>query len=203
MRAPTTQCRQLRRGLLASPCCFIPQWQTAACLASCLPALQSSLVFGLLQQAQAAQEAVLRRGAEAGYTPASGLISIPLHQAAAAIGGAPPGAPDPHLPLYAPSPAAAGQQLLAQQGPAAQLQPPPARPPLPIRPAMQPPPAAPAPEPAAPQLPSMQQQREAVTMRPLYAGPRPPHLVRVHCCCCRALGEPPPPPWPSLGDVPH
>jgi hypothetical protein len=31
-------------------------------------------------------------------------------------------------------------------------------------------------------MPSSQQQREAVTMRPLYAVPRPGHVVRVSAC---------------------
>lgn len=131
-----------------------------------------------------------QRAAIWGYVPAACLVSIPLH-------GPHPAAPCASPPpLLLPTAAPVGPQLMPAihqqllQQPALPLGAPPQRlaamPPqhavsLPL--AMAPAPAfgSMVPRPLSQQqhqMPSEQQQREAVTMRPLYAGPRPTHPVR-------------------------
>jgi hypothetical protein len=153
--------------------------------------LQSELGFVLLQQAQAAQQAVLLRGTEAGYTPATALISIPLHQASFGACKAPPDSCDATSATEnrSASPHGPDQQPKLQHGPPAQPQGPSAIPLMPSRPAAlhQQPleahsmpheqpvlhhQAAPQLQPLPLELPSLEQQREPVTMRPLYAVPR-------------------------------
>ncbi len=125
-----------------------------------------------------------------GYVPAACLVSIPLHgQHPAASCASPP-------PLLLPTAAPVGpqlmpaihQQLLQQQAqplgaPLQRLAAMPQQHAASLPLAMAPAPAigSMAPRPLSPQqhlMPSEQQQREAVTMRPLYAGPRPAHPVR-------------------------
>ena len=155
-------------------------------LSSCL---QSAVLFSTLQQAQAAHDGLVQRARSQGFQPATSLVSIPLHQPllvqqplslpgaqyAAVPPQAQPAAPRPQAPQ------AAAAAALAQQGPSG-------------RPSLPPNAAQPAPVPAPAQqlhhlqhqhqqhqqqmMPSSQQQREAVTMRPLYAVPRPTHVVR-------------------------
>ena len=146
-------------------------------------ALQSLVLFATLQQAHAAQDAFAQLGP--GGTAATSLVSIPLHQPLVVTQPTAPGQqqympgaaqpavaplpPEPHEPsatqavpqAYAPLgasvPQAAAQQLLPPQPMTL-----PQQLPLPQH-----------------QMASQQQQREAVTMRPLYAGPRPAYLVRM------------------------
>lgn len=128
--------------------------------------------------------------------PAFHLVSIPLHgQQVAALPAAPPLLLDavPAGPQFMPAPVQQQQQYQQAQTLSAAPPGPAVRPPqLVALPAV---PLAPLPAPCGlpprplsqqHQMSSAQQQREAVTMRPLYAGPRPAHLVR-----CSPSSSPP------------
>ena len=129
--------------------------------------LPSTVLFATLQQAQGAADVFAQPNQDGHVAAATSLVSLPLH--------APPEhffpPPMPRQPVVrVPQIQSAGH--MAQQAPSTAE-----RPPLPpsIRAHPQPQ-LQPQPLPRQPQPP----QRESIgaTMRPLYAAPRPGHMVR-------------------------
>lgn len=158
---------------------------------NCSPALQSTLRFATLQQAQAASDMFAQRGPDGRPGATTSLVSLPLHAPPELF--FPPAPVPPQLPEVLPMPQPQPQpavpmpQLRAPPVAHVPQQAPPAidRPPLPPGMRFQPPPHA-----------QQQQQREGVgaTMRPLYAAPRPGHAVRrglasalPRACCVQRL----------------
>lgn len=161
--------------------------------------MQSSVLFSTLHQAHTALNAVTQWAAAEGYVPAIRLVSVPLHrQQAAELPRVPPHLLEPVQgpigPQFMPAASQLPQQYaqvhipaLPQLPPAGLLLPqvasveaPLAGPPMAL-PLAHAPARGASPPPPLPQqhhMPSAQQQHEAVTMRPLYARPRPTLLVR-------------------------
>ena len=143
---------------------------------------QSTVLFATLQQAQGAADVFARPDSDGRVAAATRLVSLPLH--------APPEhffpPPVPRQPVAgAPQPQPAGHMA----------QPTAERPPLPpgMRAQSQPQPQ-PQPQPHPRQPPQQQRESIGATMRPLYAAPRPGHMVRrglapllAELCLCDML----------------
>ncbi|KAI3438982.1 hypothetical protein D9Q98_001396 [Chlorella vulgaris] len=164
----------------------------------------SSVLFATLQQAHAAQQAVVHSSAGTGCAAATSIVSIPLqlplplpqpHDAASVALQPQPVAPcfPPSPRLIAPPPWQSQHHQRRLSEPELEGCPmPPQLPPRALR--------------LQPQLPSLQEQLDAVTMRPLYAVPRPEcqsqtHMPPQHSCPIPWI-QPPQPGHPLLAGPP-